>query len=219
MSPDSPDSPASRGGHGGEGPASTLTTIRNMRRGTLVGLFWAIAAIGIAMPSAASATEQPVLHLESGLKREFSIFRTPPEHLPSGAPPQEVDGNPGLHLNNALAQRVQPPGGPAVWLVPGRGFIRIMVPLRPTRLWGVSFTSTARAVHRGIKMEIYEPELPPRSPLPHPRRHHRAIGLVPDGVVAVELEDGVVAPVENNVYSKRVSHRERAEPVLIWELE
>jgi hypothetical protein len=148
--------------------------------------------------------------------RAYSIFRTAPERLPSSAPGQEIEGNPGLHLNNALAQRVDPPGGPPVWLVPGRGWIKITVPLRPTRLWGVAYTSTGYAIEHGLRMEIYEPELPPRSPRPHRPRHHRAIGLVPDGVVAVELEDGVVAPVENNVYSKRVARRETFEPVFIW---
>jgi hypothetical protein len=91
-----------------------------------------------------------------------------------------------------------------------------MVPLRPTRLWGVAFTSTAYAIEHGLGMRIYEPELPPRSAVPHQPRHRRAIGLVPDGVVAVELEDGIVARVRNNVYSKRVRHRETSEPVFIW---
>jgi hypothetical protein len=168
-------------------------------------------------PGAALASERPIPHPEAAQIRAYSIFRTAPERLPSTAPKQEVDGNPGLHLNNALAQRVAPPGGPPAWLVPGRGVIKIMVPLRPTRFWGVSSTSTSYAVEHGLGMEIYEPELPPRSPLPHPRRHHRVIGLVPDGVVAVELQDGVVARVENNVYSKRVAHREMSEPVFIWD--
>jgi hypothetical protein len=184
-------------------------------RGRLSALAWTLFVLSLP-PGAALASERPIPHPEAAQIQAYSIFRTAPERLPSTAPKQEIDGNPGLHLNNALAQRVAPPGGPPVWLVPGRGVMRIMVPLRPTRFWGVSFTSTSYAVEHGLKMEIYEPELPPRSPLPHPRRHHRAIGLVPDGVVAVELEDGVVARVENNVYSKRVAHRETSKPVFIW---
>ena len=188
-----------------------------MRR-RLPALAWAVLSLSLA-PGAAFASERPIQHPEAAQRRAYSIFRTAPERLPSSAPGEEIDGNPGLHLNNALAQRVQPPGGPPVWLVPGRGFIRIMVPLRPTRFWGVSFTSTGYAIEHGLGMRIYEPELPPRSPVPHRPRHHRAIGLVPDGVVAVELEDGIVAKIQNNVYSKRVPHRETSEPVFIWQTE
>jgi hypothetical protein len=38
-------------------------------------------------------------------------------------------------------------------------------------------------------------------------------------VAAVELEDGIVAKVQDNVYSRWVAHRETSEPVFIWRAE
>lgn len=90
------------------------------------------------------------------------------------------------------------------------------MPLRPTRIWGVAMTDSARAIKRGLSLTLIEPQPPLRSPRRRVRRHHRAIGLVPDGVIAVRLNEGTVAEVRDNIFSHRVTSRLSPQPVFIW---
>jgi hypothetical protein len=187
-----------------------------MDSGKRLGLALAVLALSV-LPATALAAESPIGHPEAAQVENFSIFRTVPEQLPSGAPANEIDGNPGLHFNGSLAQKAKPSSGPVIWVVPGRRHIRLLEPLRTSRWWGTTWSSTTEAIKRGLSMSVEERRPSAGSSAALHRSHdYRAMGLVPDGVVAVRLAKGVVAKVQNNVYSRSVEQSTTPDPVFIW---
>jgi hypothetical protein len=159
----------------------------------------ALPPLGTAGGAASSTRSKLIARPQPFQRRSFRIFRTPPEQLPASIATSLGDFE-GHGFNPALAQRAQPPGGrPALWVIPGRG--QILVAQRLAKGCAIVSGTTAGVVERGLGFRFlpsgdtagFEGKRPPDKT--------RAVGLVPDGVTAVEVGRHLLAPVRNNVYS------------------
>lgn len=191
----------------------------------------AAAAIGAAVgPAGVSASSQFASSSSAELSqspgpaqiKNFSFFRSKPEPLPkrlrralgpSLQAPHEANwihgerrqADPGL--NPALAQRIValPERKTSLWAVPGRGGILIF----QANMELGQFGSTRRAVLHGLGAHWQSGYWPGQD---------EAVGIVPDGVVAVKVSNTAEVPVSRNTYSAYGDLGETWDyPKLIWE--
>jgi hypothetical protein len=149
---------------------------------------------------AASASLAPVTEPDPRLVRHFGIFRNSPEPIPGGwrarlEESQDPSLNPSALVatsNYSLAQRATIRGQEqrthSVWIVPARGYVTLMN-FGPRTASGFP-ASVATVIRHGLTRKQF--------------------GLVPDGIVAVQLSRSVKAAVRENFYSVR------ADPSTLW---
>ncbi len=156
---------------------------------------------------ASTATEPPVAEGEapvsappSLLSRNFAIFRTAPEELPSAVVADfdmTAANGPfaGRGFNLALTQRAVVPGAKApLWLVPGYTELLLIDEI------GGHYAAVSRirlAIDRGLGLWTGVP----RTADPH---RMRVVGVAPDGVSAVRVAKGTAAIVRNNAFTTTI---------------
>lgn len=169
-----------------------------------------------AGPAAGSTATAPIQRPQPLQRHFFSVFRTAPERPPPAAEDAIraiLDGKArrGRGFNIALAQAARPPGNrQPLWAVPGRGCAMLFewLPGRPA-LAAFFVASNRRAARSGITGLVPERGSgPATASAGREPRHYQAVGLVPDGVVAVRLGRSVETRVLDNVYSRRVARSE-----------
>jgi hypothetical protein len=171
--------------------------------GVIVGSIVAPLAIAAEVSSEPLV---PIAEPERMQLRHFAVFHTPPEPIPpkwrtsleqgQRAVSESADIPPSMvsvaTSNYSLAQRVDIRGQNQpvhpIWVVPAQGYLTLMN-FQSGHASG-SPMPTRRAVRRGILRKQF--------------------GLVPDGVIAVQLNATLTVPVRENFFSVR------ADPSTIW---
>ncbi len=177
-----------------------------------------IAVAGVAFstacgdsPAGAAGSGHRISAAPRSLSGNFSLFRSPPERMPSepaakilaklaAIPPLAAQG-----FNPSLAQRAGLPGTKRVlWVIPGRAYIVITE-------GGASMDvcSVKRAMKHGCGLTLFvrgtsKPRL------------MWSQGIVPDGVTSVRVSKTAFAPVRANAFARMVNTKKvLANPVLI----
>jgi hypothetical protein len=171
--------------------------------GAIVGSIVSPIAVGAGVSSEPLV---PIAEPERMQLRHFAILHTPPEPIPSKWRTELEKGQQAVlesadvpssmvsvaTSNYSLAQRVDIRGQSRsvrpIWVVPARGYLTLMN-FQSGHASGFPMP-TSRAVRRGILRKQF--------------------GLVPDGVIAVQLNSTLMAPVRENFFSIR------ADPSTIW---
>ena len=171
--------------------------------GAIVGSIVAPLAAGAGVSSEPLA---PIARPERMQLRHFAILHTTPEPIPAKWLTELEKGQQAIlessyippsmislaTANYSLAQRVDIRGQSQpvhpIWVVPSQGYLTLMN--FQSGHAGGSPMATRRAVRSGILRKQF--------------------GLVPDGVIAVQLNGTLTVPVRENFYSVR------ADPSTIW---
>jgi hypothetical protein len=102
-----------------------------------------------AVPHVATTMPAPAIaRVPARVRAAFAPFRTRPEGLPARA--TRVMREPAQGANWRLAQRLRPPGGPVVWVVPGRDVLCLVSQLRTGAAVTAGCTTPARALRHGV---------------------------------------------------------------------
>ncbi len=161
--------------------------------------------VTIAIPRAprsqsAPGSSTPVIKNISQLQRwSFSLFRTPPEGLPSRV--TEALHTPTHGLNWGLAQRIYSPADADFWAVPGRGVVCI-VAQEDLGSASANCAKTRHAVDHGVAAVLLRED---RAAMPGVSTGQRTIvGIAPDTTneIRVHTEDATaVVPASEGVFT------------------